>query len=115
MKNIEWRFYPSPWMGSSYESLIKLIKRLLESVTTGRTIAEELLITLLREVQSILNSRSLTYINDYTTDFEALTPDHILLGSSQAKVEPSNHENVEVNYCKNWRAVQAYPNLLLKI
>ena len=41
-------------------------------------------------------------------------PNHILLGSSQPNVEPSNYENVEVSYCKKWRAVQAYTNLFWK-
>ena len=41
-------------------------------------------------------------------------PNHILLGSSQPNVEPSNYENVEVSHCKKWRAVQAYTNLFWK-
>ena len=85
-------------------------------MSNGRTITKELLTTLLCEVQSILNSRPLTNISDKITGFEALTHilfnySHILLGSSQPNVEPSNYENVEVNYRKKWRAVQAYTNL----
>ena len=98
-------------MGSSWESLIKPIKHSLESITNGKTITEELLTTLLCEVESILNSRPLTSLSDDITDFEALTPNHILLGSPQPNVEPSNYENVEVNYRKKWRAVQAYINI----
>ena len=45
---------------------------------------------------------------------EALTPNHILLGSSQPYVEPINYENVEVNYRTKWRAVQAYTTLFWK-
>ena len=98
-------------MGSSWESLIKSIKHSLESITNGKTITEELLTTLLCEVESILNSQPLTSLSDDITDFEALTPNHILLGSSQPNVEPSNYENVEVNYRKKWGAVQAYTNI----
>ena len=102
MKDIEWRFNPPlcPWMGGSWDSLIKSIKRSLESIINGRTTTEELLTTVLCKVESILNSRPLTSITDDITDFEALTPNHILLGSSQPNVEPSNYENVEVNYRK---------------
>ena len=92
-------------MGGSRESLIKSIKRSLESITNRRTITEELLTTLLCEVQSILSSRPLTSVSDDITDFKALIPNHILFGSSQPNVEPSNFENVEVNYRKEWRAV----------
>ena len=89
-----------PWMSGSWESLIKPIKRSLESISNGRTITKELLTTLMFEVKSILNSRSLTSISDKIAEFEALTPSNILLGSSQPNVEPSNYENVEVNYRK---------------
>ena len=84
-------------MGGSWKSLIKLIKRSLESITTGRTINEELLTTLLCEVESILISLPLTSISYNITDFKAFTPNHILLGPSQPNVEPSNYDNVEVN------------------
>ena len=101
-------------MAGSWLSLIKSIKRSLESITNVKTFTEELLTTLLCEVESILNSRTLTSISDDITNFEALTPNYILLGSSQSNVEASNYENVEVNYRKKWRAVQAYTNLFWK-
>ena len=79
VKDIKWRFNPSlcPWMSGSWESLIKSVKRSLESITNGRTITEELLTTLLYEVESILNSQPLTSISDGITDFEALTKPYI--------------------------------------
>ena len=98
-------------MGGSWKSLIISIKRSHESITNGKTITKELLTTLLCEVESILTSRPLTSISDDITDSETLTSNHMLLGSSQPNVEPSNYENVEVNYRKKWRAVQAYINI----
>ena len=96
------------------KSLIILIIRSLESITNERTITKELLTTLLCEVDSILNSRPSTSISDGIIDVEALTPSHILLGSSQPNIKPSNYENVEVNYRKKWRIEQVYTNLLWK-
>ena len=101
-------------MGGSSESLIKSIKRSLESITNRRTITEELLTTLLCQAESILNSRPLSSISDDITDFKRLTPNHILLVLSKPNVEPSNYENVEVNYRKKWRTVQAYTNRFLE-
>ena len=116
MKDIDQRFNPPlcPWMGGSWKSLIISIKRSHESITNGKTITEELLTTLLCEVENILTSRPLTSISDDITDSETLTPSYILLGSSQPNIEPGNYENVEVNYHKKWRAVQAYNNLFWK-
>ena len=55
---------------------------------------------------------TLTSKSEDISDFEALTPNHILLGSSKPNVEPSNYENG--NYHKKWRAVQAYANFFWK-
>ena len=75
MKDIKWIFNPPicPWMGGSWKSLLKSIKPLLESITNGRTIPEELLLTLLCEDESILNSQPLTSRSDDIIDFEAHT------------------------------------------
>ena len=101
-------------MGGSWKPLMKLIKRLLESITTRRTITKELLTTLLCEIESILISLPLTSVSYDITDFKALTTNHIFLGSSQPIVEPSNYDNVEVNYRKKLRTVQVYTNLFWK-
>ena len=85
-----------------------------ESITNGRTIIKELLRTLLCVVESIVSTPPLTSISDNITDFEALTSNHTLSGSSQPNVKSSNLENVEVNYHKKWGAVQACTNLYWK-
>ena len=88
-------------MSGIRESLIRSIKRSLESITNERIIIVELLTTLLFEVKGILNSLPLTSICDDIVGFKAATPSHILLASSQANVKPSNYDNNEVNYGKN--------------
>ena len=49
---IVWKFNPpvNPWMGGSWESLIKLSKRVLETVTNDKPYHEKLLITILSEI-----------------------------------------------------------------
>ena len=39
---------------------------------------------------------TLTSKSEDISDFEALTPNHILLGSSKPSVEPSNYENATI-------------------
>ena len=50
----------SIWMGGSWESLMKLMKRSFESITNGGTITNDLITTLLCQVEGILNSQPLT-------------------------------------------------------
>ena len=67
-------------MGGSWESLIKLVKRALHAISTGRIFTDETLQTYLCEVESILNKRPLTPISDDIHDFEAITPNYLLIG-----------------------------------
>ena len=111
--NIDWQFNPpaSPWMGGAWESSIKSIKRALKAIVRDRLFTDEALYTFLREVESILNHRPLIAVSDDIDDFESLTPYHFLLGAEVSNVCPGKVEDLEVNYCKKWRAVQAATNM----
>ena len=81
--HVEWKFNPpfSPWMGGVWKSLVKSVKRSLKVITRDKDFTEELLYTFLCEVESVINDRLLTPTNDSISDFEALTPNHFLLGT----------------------------------
>ena len=69
-------------MGGAWERLIRSAKEILTSLMKEqlRALTDQQLHTLLTEVERILNSRPLTHISDDINDFQALTPNHILLG-----------------------------------
>ncbi|XP_066937027.1 uncharacterized protein [Clytia hemisphaerica] len=69
-------------MGGAMESMVKLTKRALRATVGDRMFNEEALHTLLLEVESTLNSRPITPVSDDINDYEALTPNHFLLGRS---------------------------------
>ena len=100
---IAWKFNPpvSPWMGGSWESLIKLSKRALKTVTNDKTYHEESLITILCEI---------TILSDDPNDFEALTPNNFLIkrfdNHSPGIFDTSPHE-----YRSKWKSVQRAVNL----
>ena len=66
-RNIDWRFNPP---GASH---------LGRSLLRDQLVSGEALRTLMAEVESVLNSRPLTPSSDSPADFEALTPNHLLL------------------------------------
>ena len=71
--------YFSPLAGGFYERLVGMVKRCFRK-TTGRThFTLEQLTTLLTEIEAVLNSRPLIYVNkDFESGF-VLTPSHFLV------------------------------------
>ena len=108
-KNIEWIFNPpaSPWMGGVWESLVKSVKTGLKAIVKDRIFTDESLQTFLCEVESVLNGRPLTAISDDISDFEPLTPNHLLIGEVSPNQSPGNFREHEVSLRRKWRSVQA--------
>ena len=78
---IRWRFNleKAPWWGGFFERLVKSTKRCLKKILANARLNYEELLTLLCEVEAVLNSRPITYV--YCEDMETpLTPSHLVLG-----------------------------------
>ena len=110
---ITWNFNPpqAPWMGGAWESLVKSSKRALKSIVRDRLFTEEALVTFLAEVEMTLNSRPITAVSDDLDDYEALTPNHFLLGRCSPHLPIGKFADEEVNLRSKWRAVQAASNM----
>lgn len=78
---VEWKFNleKAPWQGGILERMIKSAKRCLRKAIGRNCLTYDELLTLVIEVEGVLNSRPLTYI--YAGDVtEPLTPSHLLVG-----------------------------------
>ena len=77
---IKWKYIieASPWWGGFWERLVKSIKRTLHVTISRASVTYEELLTILVEIEGIMNSRPLTYINSDVD--EILTPGHLLIG-----------------------------------
>lgn len=83
-QGIEFRFIPprAPHFGGLWEAAVKSAKTLmLRTIGQARLTYEELT-TVLVDVEAVLNSRPIVALTEDANDEEALTPGHLLIGSS---------------------------------
>ncbi|KAL0821975.1 hypothetical protein ABMA28_005363 [Loxostege sticticalis] len=112
-KGVDWRFIPpvSPHMGGAWERLIRSVKTALKVVLKQRSPKEEVLTTLLAEIENMVNSRPLTHVSVDPLSQEALTPNHFLLGSSSNLPQPGVFDDGDLYLRKQWRTSQRLADL----
>lgn len=78
---IEWSFNleKAPWWGGIFERMVKCVKSCLKKVVGRASLTYDELLTVLTEVEMILNSRPISYISTEDVE-EPLTPSHLLIG-----------------------------------
>ena len=87
-------------MGGAWESLIKSVERALKAITLDCIFTEEALCTFLCEVESLLNNHPVTPSSSDINDYEALTPNHLMLSNSSSNQSPCKCQNDEIFYRK---------------
>lgn len=91
---IKWSFIleKAPWWGGFYERMVKSVKRCLRKTLGNARLSYEELLTELVEVESVLNSRPLTYSSSEDLE-EPVTPSHLLYGRRLLSLpEPDDRE-----------------------
>ena len=65
-RGIQWQFTTalSPWQGVFYERLVALVKRSLQKGIRRKCLTLDQLVTILTEVEAIINTCPLTYVYD---------------------------------------------------
>jgi len=78
---IEWHFnLPlAPWHGGFFERMVRSVKELLRKELQQSKLNYDQMLTILQEIESIINNRPITYV--YPNDLETcVTPNHLLYG-----------------------------------
>ncbi|XP_026736747.1 uncharacterized protein LOC113500239 [Trichoplusia ni] len=112
-RTIAWRFIPpgAPFMGGAWERMVRSVKTALAATLHERHPTEEVLSTLLAEVEYTVNSRPLTHVSVSPEDPEALTPNHFLLGGQGRVPLPGSFTDKDVASRSSWRAAQRLADL----
>ena len=107
-QKIQWFFNPpsSPQIGRLWERMVQEVKEAMFIIIKDR-ILTDFQLTLISEVEDIINNRPLTYLSEDHEDLEALTPNQFLIGRNFCNYYLVN-KNCKKDVCrrKKWRQVQ---------
>lgn len=95
---IKWKFIPpaSPHFGGCWESMVKIIKSHLFKVIGKQLLSYEELVTVLTQIECILNSRPLTVLSSDPSEPTALTPSHFLNTTPLLSLPSPEVENISL-------------------
>lgn len=94
-EGITWKFMVemAPWWGGFYERLMRSIKEPLKKILGRAQLSFEEIMTVLAEIENVLNQRPLTYVCNELTEPESLSPAHFLF-AGQKKEYPFNFAEI---------------------
>ena len=107
---IEWKHAPplASHQGGIYEAIIRLVRKAMDSLMSDRkmrTLTDEALVTLLKEVEFILNNRPLTQVASDPDAMETISPIMLLTGSIAPGLPPDVFTGSD-GMRSSWRACQ---------
>ena len=81
MEHVKWTFNleKTPWWGGVFARLVKSVKRCLKKTISEARLIYEKLLTVIIEVEMILDCRSLSHVSSEDSE-EPLMPSHLLCG-----------------------------------
>lgn len=108
-QQIKWKFIPqlAPWHGGFYERLVALVKHCLKRTLEKHLLDDRKLVTVIKEVESVINSRPLTQVG--TEIDHVLRPaDFLTLGkcltTDSSSVElPSTGTTQKIELVNSWK------------
>ena len=81
VRGIKWSFTPnySPWSGAVFESMIKIIKKILRKTFNARKMNIQDMVTLVSHAEYVSNQRPISYVTQ-NDEFNILTPNLLIFG-----------------------------------
>ena len=92
-------------MGGAWESLVKSVRTGLKAIVKDGIFTDESLPTFLCKVESVLNGRPLISVSNDISDFEPLTPNHLLIGEASPNQSLGTFREHELNLRRKLRSV----------
>lgn len=96
----------APHFGGCWEREIRSIKTALQVTIGAQTVTEEVLRTVLTEIEGILNSKPLGYTSSDISDIDPITPNCFLIGRRDASLPQVVYQETEILSRRRWRHSQ---------
>lgn len=108
VQQIKFTYNPpsAPHFGGCWEREIRSIKAALKVTIGAQTVTEEVLRTVLIEVEGILNSKPLGYTSSDVADLDPITPFCFLIGRRDVSLPQVVYEDSEILSRRRWRHSQ---------
>lgn len=96
----------APHFGGAWEREVRAIKTALRVILGDQSVSEEVLRTVIIEVEEILNSRPLGYLSSSLADPEPVTPNLLLMGRLEAALPQVIYTDTRHLGTRRWRHSQ---------
>jgi len=113
-QNIEWHFIPprTPHFGGVWEAGVMSMKLQLRKLVAPHPLQFDKLVTVLADVESILNSRPLTSLNSTELDSDlVLTPGHFLIGRPIRTPPMRSASKAKISHLRRSRSSRDYSRI----
>ncbi|XP_051791369.1 uncharacterized protein LOC127529975 [Erpetoichthys calabaricus] len=107
-QKINFRFNPpgAPHFGGAWEREIRSVKQALYTTIGSQSVSEEVLKTVLIEIEGILNSKPLGYVSSNIADLDPVTPNFLLMGRPDSSLPQVVYPVNELMGRRRWRQSQ---------
>ncbi len=96
----------APHFGGVWEREVRSVKSALYTVLGTQSVPEEVLMTVLLEVEAILNSKPLGYVSSDVADVDPVTPSSLLMGRPEGSLPQVIYPESEMLSRRRWRHSQ---------
>nr|XP_024661744.1 uncharacterized protein LOC106674801 [Maylandia zebra] len=107
-KRIHFKFNPphAPHFGGAWEREIHSVKNALKRTIGAQMVTEEVLRTVLIEIEGILNSKPLGYVSSDIADIDPVTPNLLLMGRHDSSLPLVSYSDSDLLGRRRWRHAQ---------
>lgn len=98
----------APHFGGTWEREVRSIKASLRVVLKEQVVLEPVLLTLLIEVEGILNAKPLWYVSPDVADPDPITPNMLLMGRRDSSLPQALYDSEDLLGRRRWRHSQVF-------